>query len=165
LGASADEEEAMTTQPLLARLRALDRSKLMHGPPARPEDLAQLAHAIGQPLPEDFRASVLELGGWMVKGPRFTISVELIDVITMILRDEDWNDRMPGMMMFGSDGGDCWYYYDPLDKLGHGAFAVYLVERGAMTLAHSMYIAKTLTEATECVLAGERLYDRPYLSP
>jgi hypothetical protein len=120
---------------------------------------------IGQPLPEDFRASALEFGPWMVTGPRFTISVELIDDILSIVRDEDWSKDLPGMALIGSDGGDCWYYYDPLDKLGHGAFAVYMVERGVMTLAHSMYIAKTLVDATECVLAGEMLYDRPYLSP
>jgi hypothetical protein len=159
------ETEAMTTQAFLDRLRALDRSQFMHGPPAPPEKLAELERTIGQPLPDDFRASALAFGPWMVRGPRFTISVELIDDILMTARDEDWTDRMPGMVMIGSDGGDDWYYYDPLDKLAHGPFAVYLVDRGVMRLAESKYIARTLAEATDCVLAGERLYDRPCLSP
>ena len=154
----------MTSPPFLDRLRALDASQLSHGPPGRPEKLAELEQLIGRPLPDDFRTSVLALGIWTVKGPRFAIGVEMIDDILSIMRDPDWRTDLPDMALIGSDGGDCWYYYDPLDKLGHGAFAVYMVDRGVMTFARSMYIAKTLADATECVLAGEMLYDRPYLS-
>jgi hypothetical protein len=67
------------------------------------------------------------------------------------------------MLVMGADAGSSAYYYDPTNKLGHGKDALFMVGYGALDFELSRFIAPTLTDAVEAVLAGEYFRDRPML--
>jgi hypothetical protein len=87
--------------------------------------------------------------------------VDLIEDVLLSLHDEVLHRRMPGIVLIGNDGGDDGFYYDPTGRLGHGKFAVYFVEMGTLTFEESRFVAPTLGEAIDKVLAGENLRDLP----
>lgn len=134
-----------------------------NGLPRPVEEMEELERRVGQRFPDDYRAVLLELGSCAIGGPRISLVIDLIEDVILSLTDEIRNERMPGIVTIGNDGGDYAYYYDPSGRMGRGKFALYFVELGTLTFDASRFVAPTLTEAIEKVLAGEYFYDLPKL--
>jgi hypothetical protein len=150
--------------PLSTRLLSLTDESFHHGLPCPQERLDALERAAGDRFPDDYRAVMLEVGAFQVRGPELWIILESVSDLVLDL-DEDFLTAgpMPGIVMIGSDNGDYGYYYDLKNRLGRGAFALYFVDRGTMTFAASRFVAPTLSEAVEQLLAGENFRERPPL--
>jgi hypothetical protein len=69
------------------------------------------------------------------------------------------------MLIFGDDEGDFIYYFDPANRLGRGAWAVFLVEKSMSDFESSQWVAADLRGLCERVLGGESVWDDPYLGP
>jgi len=151
--------------PLVKRLLSLSEEDFHHGLARPREELDELERELGVPCPDDYRAVLLELGSCAIAGPRMRLNVDLTEDAILSLTDDVLNERMPGIVLIGNDGGDYGYYYDPAGRLGHGAFALYFVEMGTLTFEDSHFVAPTLTEAIERVLGGENFRELPRLGP
>lgn len=149
------------THPLTKRLLSLSTDIFHHGPPRPLAELEELERELGERCPEDYRAVLLEVGSCAIAGPRIRLNVDLIDDVILSLTDDVFNEQMPGIALIGNDGGDYGYYYDLIGRLGRGKFALYLVEMGTLTFEESRFVAPTLTEAIEKVLAGEDFRELP----
>jgi hypothetical protein len=149
--------------PLSKRLLSLSDDIFHHGSPRPPEELEQLERVVGERFPDDYRAVLLEVGPFQVRGPKIWIILDLVEDVLLSLDDDFLSGRMPGIVMIGNDNGDYGYYYDPKGRLGRGAFALYCVDRGTLTFEKSRFVAPTLTEAIDQALAGEDFRERPTL--
>jgi hypothetical protein len=45
-----------------------------HGPPRPPEELEELERVVGERLPDDYRAVMLEVGPFQIRGPKIISS-------------------------------------------------------------------------------------------
>lgn len=151
------------THPLSKRLLSLSEDTFHHGPPRPLEEMEELEREVGARFPDDYRAVLLEVGPCAIAGPKIRFNVDLISTVVLSLDDDFLIERMPGIVMIGNDGGDYGYYYDPKGRLGRGAFALYFVEMGTLTFDQSHFVASTLTDAIDQVLAGENFRERPTL--
>jgi hypothetical protein len=151
------------THPLSKRLLSLSDDIFHHGPPRPPEEIEELESEVGARFPDDYRAVLLEVGPFQVRGPAIWIILDLISDVLLSLEDDFLMGRMPGIAMIGNDNGDYGYYYDPNGRFGHGKFALYFVEMGTLTFDQSRFVAPTLTDAIDQVLAGENFRKRPKL--
>ena len=81
----------------------------------------------------------------------------------MIWYTEDYREHLPGMFLIGNDEGDNTFYYDPANRLGKGAYAVFMVELGSVGFPYSKHAAAHVTELLEKIIAGESIWDYPHL--
>lgn len=149
--------------PLSKRMVSLSEDIFHHGSPRSPDELEQLERVVGARFPDDYRAVMLEVGPFQVRGPKMWMILDLVDEVVMSLDDDFQTGRMPGIVMIGNDNGDYGYYYDPKGRLGRGSFALYCVDRGTLTFEKSRFVAPTLTEAIDQLLAGASFRDQPAL--
>jgi hypothetical protein len=147
--------------PLSKRLVSLSEDIFHNGPPRPVEEMEELEQKVGERFPDDYRAVLLEVGPCAVGGPNISLVIDLIEDVLLSLTNAFQNERMPGIVMIGNDGGDYGYYYDPSGHMGRGKFALYFVEMGTLTFDKSRFVAKDLSEAIEKVLAGKNFRDLP----
>lgn len=146
--------------PLVKRLRRLDSRVLTHQPPASREEVRELEEAIEHKLPEDYRACLLELGPFELRGPNIRMSLHTVMDVLTSLGDEVISERMPGITVIGADAGEFAYYYDVSNHNGRGPFALFLVGYGTLSFNGSYFVAPTLTQAVDELLAGEDFRER-----
>jgi hypothetical protein len=146
---------------LSERLLALSDDVFHHGLPRPLHEIEALERAVGARFPDDYRAVLLEVGPFQVHGPNIWLILDLPEDVLLMVDDDVIVQRMPGVVFVGGDNGDYGYYYDPSGDLGRGEFALYFVDRGTLQLEDSVFVAATLTDAIEQVLAGENFRDRP----
>ena len=127
-------------------------------PPPKPETVEAIERHFNVSLPDDFRELLLTMnGGSLDSHPSKFLLCPAEDIIHW---NEDFLDTLdlPNMILFGGDGSDCVFFYDPENRLGRGAFAIFEVELGNPGLEESWYISRSLTELIALVLADKDLY-------
>jgi hypothetical protein len=155
----------MNDHPIVQKLRRLGPGEWRGRLPADPNVLATVEQHFKLTLPGDYRAVLLfSSGGGLY---RHTTKLELESAEDLIYQNEDERfEDLKGMLVIGGDASDCIFYYDPDDRLGKGAWALYEVELSLLTpdlaFPRSKYVGRDLGELVDAILSNESLYDRPY---
>ncbi|MGH7861476.1 MAG: SMI1/KNR4 family protein [Candidatus Dormibacteraceae bacterium] len=149
---------------LIERLRARTPDEWWSRAPASPDEVEDLERELGVRLPEDYRQLLLASNGGSINGPRASINLESAQGVLDMNLDGGYQDELPEMIVIGDDGGGDLYFYDPTNKLGRGAYAIYLVGMADLDPAAAAFVAPSLSEAIDRVYAGES-FRRPPGSP
>lgn len=151
---------------ILDRLRKLPPSQWSTRPPASAEALKAIEDKYGFRLPPDYRELLLATNGCGVYEKRSKVNLESADdVIWNNDGDPRFEEYLPGMFVIGDDSSGGVFYYDPENRLGKGAWALFLVDLGNIGFPYSKYVGATLTGLLEKVLADESLWDYRMLGP
>lgn len=118
--------------------------------PASERDLAMLERAYGHPFPDDFRRIYSRFGGGELigKDDEMLVLEPVADIIEHG-KDPVLLKRLPGVIVFAGDGGGKLLFYDAEDRLGHGRFAVFIGEWGALIREYLVYVGATISEVIE----------------
>ncbi len=154
-----------TRGSLIEKLRALPHGQVWLGPPADPQRLSELEGEYGVTFPADYRELKLAADGVSLGNGGSRLELEIIDETYDHLGDEVLEKNLPGMILIGSDGGGKAYFYDPKNRLGKGAFAVFMASFSAPFFEESIYLGGSLTEVIDRVLGGEDFWKLPRLGP
>lgn len=84
------------------------------------------------------------------------IDVFQLDELENVNVVQKYRKKLPGAVMFASDGGDKFLFVDTTGKLGRGAGAVMSVPRDAADPRHCALVAATLESFFEALVRGER---------
>jgi hypothetical protein len=150
---------------ILERLRALPESEWMTNPPATVESLVALDKKYHLQLPTDYREIMQLTNGCGLYGHPTQLNLEPADELLWHNEDPRFAAKLPGMFVIGDDNGDALFYYDPTNRLGKGAYAIFLVDFGMIGFPYSKHAAANLTGLIEAVLANEQIWEYPYLGP
>ena len=126
--------------------------------------LAGAEQALGLRFPADFR-DLLRAGGGEIAGENARILLFPAHHLARFnSADADGWKALQDLFVFADDAGDALYCYDPDDRLGRGAWAIFSVSKGAprTTRAH---VARDLTHLVDRILAGDDVLDSPLGSP
>lgn len=129
--------------------------------PAMEAEIAGAEQTLGHAFPPSYRA-LLGAGGGAVYGENGRVlffPAKHLDQFT----PEERAPELKGMLLFGDDEGDYFYYFDPENRLGRGAWAVYAVEKGTLDLDYSIFSARDLHHLIERILAGDAVAEGPFL--
>ena len=138
---------------------APDGSQWRPRKPVQRARLDELEAEYGIRLPADLRA-VLEVygGGTLVRPGTTPLGIGPMSDLFNLNGDPFFEENIPGMFVFGGDGGGSVYSYDPENALGRGEYAIFIVPMGDLALDAARYVARDLAEAVEGVLAGRDPY-------
>ena len=150
---------------ILEQLRGLPESDWMPHPPATAESLAALEAKYQLALPADYRELMRVTSGFGLYGHETQLNLESAEELLLYNEDPQFAEDLPGMFVIGNDNGDALFYYDPANRLGKGAYAIFQVDFAMMGLPHSKYAAPTLTDLLEKILANEQIWEYPCLGP
>jgi hypothetical protein len=117
---------------ILELLGGLPESQWVTRPSAPPESLAALESKYHLQLPADYRELMLVTNGCGLYGHRTKLNLEQAEELLWYNEDPDFAAQLPGMFVIGDDGGGALFYYDPANRLGKGAYAIFQVDFGAM---------------------------------
>lgn len=149
--------------PIFERLNELSDSDWMTAPPANPDSLERLEKEFHFRLPADYRGVMMTTSGFGLYGHRTQFNLESADDV--LSYNEDFAQDLPGMFVIGNDNGDAVFYYDPENRLGKGAWALFQVDLSMIGFPYSKYAAASLTQLIEAILANEEIWEYPYLGP
>jgi SMI1 / KNR4 family (SUKH-1) len=126
-------------------------------PPTLPEQLIETEQRLGVSLPEEYQQFLLTWDGGYFENVRLKLYewIELEDFNP----EPDWSEKLPEMLLFGSDEGAYVFYFDPKNRLGKGTWAIYSFSMGAVCFEDSSYVAKNFTHLIQRALNGEYLTD------
>ena len=130
-------------------------------PPADPAVHAPAAAALGVRFPVDYRELMLVTDGGTLIGPAEAITLWGVDELADRNADELYAEALPEMLAVGENGGGGIYFYDPLDRIGRGAWALYWVSLGAASLRTAKYAGADLRGVCERVVGGVLFFDEP----
>jgi len=150
---------------ILKRLGQLSSSEWMPSPPATAEELEAIEQKYGIVLPADYRELMLATSGCGLYAYRTKLNLESADDVLWHNEDPRFKEHLPGMFVIGDDNGDAVFYYDPKNRLGRGAYALFEVDLGTIGFPHSKYAAANLIQLFDRIIAGESIWDYPYLGP
>lgn len=150
---------------ILERLRALPKSQWKTSPPADPESLEALESKYDLQLPADYRELMLETNGCGLYGHATQLNLEPPDELLWHSEDPRFTEHLPGMFVIGDDNGDALFYYDPANRLGKGAYAIFQVDFGTIGFPYSKHAANSLTDLFEAILDDKAIWEYPYLGP
>lgn len=154
----------MNVHPLVQRLAALQGTgaeglRWTPRAPVAPSRIDEIEATLGVALPADLRAVLEASGGGTLLRPGITpLGIGPCSDLLSLNEDPFFTDHLPGMIVFGGDGGGSVYFYDPENRLGHGAWAVFVVRMGDLALDAARPVAADLTQAVEAVAAGRDPY-------
>lgn len=114
-------------------------------------------------LPEDLRAALHFSNGFSVTSPRTSMEIFRADQIARRSTQAQFKDDLPGMLILGTDGEGSVYYADANNRIGRGAFAVYLVRMSDMDIPSSMPVGSSFTDAVRTIANETDIYARPQL--
>ena len=147
------------------RLAALPQDQWMTSPPATAAALTALESKFAFQLPDDYRRLMLTTNGCGLYGHATQLNLEPPDELLWHNDDPRFVAGLPAMLVIGDDNGDALFYYDPTNHLGKGAWAIYMVDFALIDFPHSKFAAAGLTALLEKILAGEAIWEYPYLGP
>ncbi len=150
---------------ILKRLNKLPSSEWMTSPPATPQSLEAIEKKCGIVLPADYRELMLATSGCGLYAYRTKLNLEPADEVPWHNEDPRFKADLPGMFVIGDDNGEAVFYYDPKNRLGRGAYALFEVDLGTIGFRYSKYAAASLTQLLEKIIAGESIWDYPQLGP
>lgn len=110
---------------------------------------------LGFRFPEDYRDVLLLTDGGEIDVPGNRISMIQTHHLPEFNPDPAAGEDLKDVFIFADDGGDYFFFLDPKDTFGHGAWAVYAVEMGCMTAEDALLVAASFHELVERTLARE----------
>lgn len=131
-----------------------------HGVRPAPRKLDKVAQKYNVELPADFRALYRQYNGGSVT-VRSSLHLESVDGIAGLNEDEQFQENLAGMFLIGDDGGGWVYFYDPADRLGMGAYGLFMVSMSVLDHEDAIFVGESLLETFEAVARGEDLHERP----
>lgn len=143
-------------------LRAHDGAAWRPKLPATADAVSAVEGELGVTFEESYRELLLLSDGGVLAGnPERVLFTPTRDLVEFN-HDPEWSTALPGMLLFGNDGGDYLYYFDPANRLKRGAWAVYWVEMGSVGVDDSVWLAPDLLRFLQRIVNGER-FGGPYL--
>ncbi len=149
--------------PFVERLAELPSRELSRSPGATSDEIAEIEQRNDLVLPEDLRAALEFSNGFETSYHETDLSLFDAHEMAWASSEPHFRDGLPGMLILGMDGGGSVYYADPQNRLGRGAFAIYLVRMSNLDVPHSIFVAPRFSEAVTAVLDNENLFRRPQL--
>jgi hypothetical protein len=153
---------AETTQ-LVELLRAHEGKEWKPEKPASEKELAGVERKLERRFHEVYRQLFTYADGGSLRGEQTRIAFNPLRDLVEFNTEADPTPGLAGMLIFADDEGDFLYYFDPDNRLRHGAWAVYTVERALGNIEHSMFVAEDVVRVCRRVLDGENIFDAPYL--
>jgi hypothetical protein len=123
------------------------------------EQISAAETAIGRSLPVE-HVELLRGGASSVRGDLKMLYLYEAREMIYFTSPPDAFEGLQGMVLFGHDGSDDLYFYDPDGKLGHGPWAIFVIDMPAASLPPSgaqraIFVAADLRELVERILAGD----------
>lgn len=152
---------ARSMSTVLTALRELPTSQWSRRDPATAKEIDAIEAEYGLQLPADYRELLRATNGCGIYPPKGTkLDLDSADdVLCNNTGDPRFEGDLPGMFIIGSDNSGGVVYYDPANRLGKGAWALFLVDLGTIGFPYSKPVAPSLTALIERVLAGETLWN------
>lgn len=123
--------------------------------------VSQAEVELGVRVPEDYRTLLLESDGGALAGPNETMNLEWVEDLVDRNNEQRFEEGLPEMLVIGDNGGGAVYFYDPGNRLGHGAWCVYWVNLGDLDLANARLAGRSLTETLHRIAGGISYFNRP----
>jgi len=131
--------------------------------PASQERVTDCERELDVSFPQDYREFLKLSNGGSLKGEATTVNFIPLDELPGFNEDEEIVSHMPGILAIADNGGGSFYYYDVANRLGRGAWALYLVGFGTLSFEDSRFVGASLTEMIAAIAAGENLERRPFV--
>jgi len=149
---------------VVALLRSHEGTSWTPRPPASASEVVATEKALGKTFPPEYKSLLMYSDGGTLRGAEARVFFFRIEEVRQFNGDPVWSSHIPGMVIFGDDLGDYIYYFDPENRLHRGAWAVYLVEKGAVSFDYSKYAAGSVEHLCRRVIHGDPLVSEPYLA-
>jgi hypothetical protein len=149
---------------LIALLRSQPDTVWDPEPPASEPEIAAVEQSLGLRFPDDYRRLLLLSSGGGVYGAETKIVFLPVRHLTQFNPATEHLSALARMVIFADDQGDFFFYFDPHDLLGRGAWAVYGVEKSIGTPDGSKYAARDLRHLVARILAGDAVLEGPTLA-
>jgi hypothetical protein len=127
-------------------------------------DAAEIAHVearLGLQLPAEYRALLLVSNGGSLVGPSDTVTLESVGELPVIARQEEYHRLIPGMLVIGDNGSGAVYFFDPHNALRRGAWALYWVQLGLLSLGTARFAGASLAELFSRIASGVLFFEEP----
>lgn len=151
------------TSPIVSRLSALPPTVLFRDRAATDEQIREIEERNGVNLPEDLRQTLLFSDGIGIQSTGTGFDLYGAHDLAWTSSEPGYRERLAGMLLLGTDGEGSVYFADPRNRLGRGAFSIFLVPMSDLHTESSRFVASSFTEAVETILSGTDLYKRPEL--
>jgi SMI1 / KNR4 family (SUKH-1) len=134
-------------------------------PPATEAEIREAEEQLGIQLSQEYRQFLLHHEGGEVKAESgYYFRLYCLEEICEFSSDlQGWNEYLPGALFFATDDGDSIVYFDTENRVGRGAWAIYVCGMGASFFDVSIYVGKTMQEFFERVLRGEDIFAGSFL--
>ena len=109
--------------------------------PASENEIAAAEAAVGHHFPEDYRLLAL-IGGGEIDGPESRVVLIPPKHLSQFNPEMERAPDLAELLIFADDGGDYFYFYDPKNLLGRGAWAVFTVEMSVAARKHAIFVAR-----------------------
>jgi SMI1 / KNR4 family (SUKH-1) len=146
------------SEDLLRRMRGLSAPEWFAGKSGSPEALEAMEREFELRLPDDYRQLMLFSNGGGLYEHATSINLEPAETLMWHNLDERFRESLPGMFVIGDDGGGSLYFYDPRNQLGQGAYSIFLVPLGTLSLDKAFLVGHSISEVIERIMAGEDLF-------
>ncbi len=120
-----------------------------------PQMIEEVENEFSISLPFDYKQLMLYSSGSTLYGSKSSIHMEPMDYIIGHNINEFFMEYIPGMLVFGDDGSQGIYFYDPAGTMGKGNFSIFYAFSNDLDIDSCLYLAPSLTEVFEKILAGD----------
>jgi hypothetical protein len=117
----------------------------------------------GFAFPNIYKKMFLYSNGGELVGVNASVYLFSLDELIKFNPDPVWSLQIPQMLILGVDIGDFIYYFDPDNLLQRGSWAVYIVEKGAVSFDYSRFIAPDIVHLCQRIINGDDIYGEQYL--
>jgi hypothetical protein len=111
---------------------------------------------LGFSLPEDYKDVMKNCYCCEFHGENNHMNIMCTNDVFDLNTDPLWMVPLRGLFLFGGDNGGNFFAYDPTNKLGRGAFAVYFIDHDNLGLNSAKYAGENLTSTVEKILHDEK---------
>jgi len=128
--------------------------------------IAAAEAALGAPLPAE-HVELLAAGAGAIAGAESQLYFFEARELALFAVPPNAYVGLAGMILFGHNGGDYLYFYDPAGELGRGSWAIFMIgmpaAHGAPAMAResAWYVAPDLRQLVERILSGQAMEDGP----
>lgn len=127
------------------------------------ENIAAAEKNCGLQFPQDYKDLLRFSRGCSMGGKHERIELHTVDEAESLSEEPDNMLYIPGMFIIGGDGGGNFYYFDPQNLLGRGAYAVYHCSMGALSYKYSVFVGSSLRDAIKRIGDGLDFSECEYL--
>jgi hypothetical protein len=128
-------------------------------PPPTAEKIGSAEQAVGVKFVEDYRRVLEAYDGGELVGDRARVLLFHPEQLCAFNPDLETLPELAEMLIFGSDSGGYFYFFDHRNKFGKGAWAVFAVSMGMRGLADSFIVADDLHQLFAKIADGQGVID------